>query len=258
MLFRSMNSETELNAAGYSAPICTSSYTTSSPAGPLTISCSGGSATNYNFDTSATATLTISNKTAQTITFNSPGTQTYKTNFSVSATTTASGLSVTITTSGDCTGSGTGTVTITPTLAGSSNCTLTASQAGDATYAPANDVSAVISISKVSLTVTPSALTLNYGDAVPTYSKSVTGFVSTDTADNASGYVAPQCTSSYSNSSSVTTSPLTISCTTGSADNYSFNTSATANLTINKASQNISFTSPGTKTFGSTFTTTAT
>ena len=127
-----MNSETELNAAGYSAPICTSSYTTSSPAGPLTISCSGGSATNYNFDTSATATLTISNKTAQTITFNSPGTQTYKTNFSVSATTTASGLSVTITTSGDCTGSGTGTVTITPTLAGSSNCTLTASQAGDA------------------------------------------------------------------------------------------------------------------------------
>jgi len=55
------NNETAATAAGYVAPSCTSSYTAQTPisSSPLTISCSGGSAVNYTFDTTATAALTI-------------------------------------------------------------------------------------------------------------------------------------------------------------------------------------------------------
>ena len=51
------------------APSCTSAYTTTTPisSSPLTISCSGGSAANYTFDTTATAALTIT-ATATSIT----------------------------------------------------------------------------------------------------------------------------------------------------------------------------------------------
>ena len=56
-----VNDETAADAAGYLAPTCTSAYTTTTPASPptLPITCSGGSAANYTFDTSATAPLTV-------------------------------------------------------------------------------------------------------------------------------------------------------------------------------------------------------
>ncbi len=64
------NSETTGSAAGYVAPSCSSAYTTSSPVSPptLTVSCSGGSATNYTFDTSATAQLTVTQASQATLT----------------------------------------------------------------------------------------------------------------------------------------------------------------------------------------------
>ena len=134
-------------ASGYVAPGCTSAYTstTAVSAGPLTISCSGGSADNYTFDTSATAALTIAKK---------------------------------------------------------------------------------------SLTVTPDAKSRTFGDAAPTYTFQVTGFVSGEDASTAAGYVAPVCGSSYTSTTAVSASPLTITCSGGSADDYTFDTSATASLTI--------------------------
>jgi putative cell wall-binding protein len=55
------NSETAGAAAGYLAPDCTSTYGSSTPvaSSPLAISCTGGAADNYVFDTSATGALTI-------------------------------------------------------------------------------------------------------------------------------------------------------------------------------------------------------
>ena len=55
------NDESAATAAGYVAPVCSSTYTTTTPisSSPLTITCSGGSAANYTFDTTATAQLTI-------------------------------------------------------------------------------------------------------------------------------------------------------------------------------------------------------
>ena len=50
--------ECETTAARYVRPVCKSSYTTRSAAGTYTITCSGGSATNYTF-TYRTGTLTV-------------------------------------------------------------------------------------------------------------------------------------------------------------------------------------------------------
>ena len=92
-----------------------------------------------------------------------------------------------------------------------------------------------IAIGKVSLTVTPDAKSRTYGQAIPTYTFSVTGFVNGETTGTAAGYVAPSCTSGYTTSTPVAGSPLTITCSGGSATNYAFDTSATAQLTIARA-----------------------
>ena len=51
------------NLSNYTAPTCTSTYTQTTPAGTLAITCSGGGAALYNLDTSATGTLTITRGT---------------------------------------------------------------------------------------------------------------------------------------------------------------------------------------------------
>src|SRR6476620_1612318 len=85
------------------------------------------------------------------------------------------------------------------------------------------------------MTVTPDDQDRTYGDPVGSYSKVVTGFVNNENPSTASGYTAPTCTSAYTASTPVASSQLTISCSGGSADNYSFDTSKTAKLTISKA-----------------------
>ncbi len=80
----------------------------------------------------------------QTITFVQPTTpSTYASTFTVTPTTT-SGLSASVTASGGCSISGS-TVTMT---SGTTACTLTASQAGDASYSPATDVFRTVAASK--------------------------------------------------------------------------------------------------------------
>jgi Big-like domain-containing protein/MBG domain-containing protein len=91
------------------------------------------------------------------------------------------------------------------------------------------------SISRATLLVTPDAKARTYGQAVPAYTFSVTGFQNLETSANAAGYSAPTCTSDYSPTSPVSASPRTISCSGGSADNYTFDTTATANLVISPA-----------------------
>jgi MBG domain (YGX type) len=92
---------------------------------------------------------------------------------------------------------------------------------------------------KVKLTVTPDGKSRTYGDAAPTYTFSVTGFINGEDASSASGYVAPTCSSSYTSTTSVSASPLTITCTGGSADDYEFDTTPTANLTVSYAADSL-------------------
>ncbi len=93
---------------------------------------------------------------------------------------------------------------------------------------------AELTIDPATLVVTPDAQNRTYGQAVPTYTFSVTGFVNSED-ETAAGYTDPSCTSDYAPTTPVADSPLTITCSGGSADNYVFDVSATAELTIDPA-----------------------
>ena len=92
---------------------------------------------------------------------------------------------------------------------------------------------ATLTVTQAPLTISPVNQSVTYGAARPTYSFGVSGWKNSQSAANAAGYVAPTCTSSYSETSVVTTSPA-ITCSGGAATNYSF-TYQSAAVTINKA-----------------------
>lgn len=92
---------------------------------------------------------------------------------------------------------------------------------------------------KATLTVTPDAKTLTYGANTPLgtdYSFSVTGFVGGETKDTAAGYSPPSCTSTYAQGDVAGSYPDAITCSGGSADDYLFDTTATADLTVTTVS----------------------
>ncbi len=111
--------------------------------------------------TSGPATLTVEQR-SQTITFGALGNKTYgDASFTVSATA-SSGLTVAFAASGTCTVAG-----ATVTLTGAGSCTITASQAGNAAYAPATSVPQSFTIAKGTPTLTwanPAAI--SYGTAL--------------------------------------------------------------------------------------------
>ena len=217
------------SVAGYVAPVCTSAYTTSTVPSALTISCLGGSSTNYTFNTTATATLTVTKRSLvvtadnKTVTFGSaaPGytftvggdgfkspdtwitaptcTSTYTTTTSVSSS------PVAITCSG---GNAGGNYTI--------------------SYAPGS-----LTVTKATLFVRPDAKTVSSGSTAPTYTFTIWTAASGGTqvvTSSIAGYVAPTCTSTYTKTTAPST--LTIRCSGGSSTNYTFNTTATATLTV--------------------------
>jgi hypothetical protein len=198
-----------------------------------------GSGSNYDISY-ATGTYSVTVLLDQSITFTTSSPRTYKTPFTVSATST-SGLDITFSVSGDCTAaapltvtSGTGTVTITPTAYGTNNCTITAAQGGDGTYGPASSVNQTISVARATLVVTADDKSRTAGDPAPTYTFTYGGFKSGDDETN-SITSAPTCTSDYTSSTPATDSPRTISCSGGSATNYTFSY-VSGSLTITAAS----------------------
>jgi len=115
-------------------------------------------ATTSGITGSASLTVTSGGKLNQTITFTgTPAAAIYNTSFTVSASA-SSGLTVTITSSGVCTLSG-NTVTMT---SGTGTCTLTASQAGNATYNAAPNVTNNVSAQKAAATLTLGNLAQTY------------------------------------------------------------------------------------------------
>ena len=152
----------------------------------------------------------------------------------------------------DATGSGVGLTPfpVTPVYGnnvGAGTATADASWDGDANHYGSTADQATFDIKKASLTVTPDAKSVQYGDPVPAYTFGVTGFVSGESAGTAAGYTAPTCSSTYTPSTSATAGPLTIACSGGAANNYSFsyNTALVmigkAPLTITASSASISF-----------------
>ena len=95
-----------------------------------------------------------------------------------------------------------------------------------------NDTSKTASITAAVLTATVGDYTQQYGSAAPTFTVNVTGFVGSDSASNVLGYSAPTATAGTNSSSAAGT--YTIRIAEGSAPNYSFNTTDTGTLTIQK------------------------
>jgi len=165
-------------------------------------------------------------KSAQTITFTNPGNKTFGDTFTLGATT-DSGLSInyTSTTTSVCTvGASTGDVT----LLNLGNCSITASQAGNATYIAATDVSQIFTIAQKDITATAENKSRVYGvaDPTPTFTYS----------DSATGIDTPPTATFSGDANSAVGSVQTISCSGGSDDKYNITSCNSGILTITQAS----------------------
>ena len=139
---------------------------------------------------------------------------------------------------------------------------LIATYSGDSAFETSTSTAGTLQVNKATLNVIPDAKNVVFGSIASTYSFTYQGFAYSDSASSASftaGLIAPVCANSdYSISTSVSASPLMISCIGGSSTNYSFNTSSTANLTIGKATPSVSVAlSAATPTYGAVDTITA-
>lgn len=213
-----LNGQLASTATGYKAPVCrATTYLATSNVGTLPITCSGGSATNYVFDTSATSLLSIT-KAVATVTAEAK-----------SVTYGSAAPSYTFTLSGLKNGQTSSTIAglvpptcssvYSPTSAVGTAPAITCAGGSSTNYSftyAANKVA----ITKATLTVTPNNFSILMGSAIPVYSFVVSGFVNGQTAGTAGSYTAPKCTSSYTTKSTVGT--YTINCSGGSASNYGF------------------------------------
>jgi hypothetical protein len=176
-----------------------------------------------------TATVSITHIVqGQTITFGALTNQTYgNAPFALTATA-SSGLPVSYSIQ-----SGPATVTNgTVTLTGAGLVSVVASQAGNATYTPATNVTQSFTVNKASLTVTANNQSRLYGATNPVFTASYSGFVNGDTNSALSG--APSVTCTATTNSPVAGYTITAALGTLSAANYAF-TFVNGTLTVNPA-----------------------
>ncbi|NDI10918.1 MAG: hypothetical protein EBY74_08045, partial [Actinobacteria bacterium] len=95
-------------------------------------------------------------------------------------------------------------------------------------------------ITKKALTVSPSNTTITYGTTSPSFTPTVLGFAGSESASTAASYIAPSCSVSGYSATSNVGSTFTISCSGGSAANYSFTTTDTATATVGRAQLTVS------------------
>ena len=164
--------------------------------------------------------------------------------FTVSATA-SSGLPVSFSAHDNCTVSGS-----TVHLTGAGSCTITASQAGDSTYAPAADVSQAFSIARASQTITFAALAnKTFGD--PDFTVSATATSGLAVSFSASG----NCTVSGATVHLTSAGSCTITASQAGSANYNAAANVLRTFTINPAPAgtplSISSTTEGTLSFSS-------
>jgi hypothetical protein len=224
------------------APTCSTSYTTASAAGSsATTSCTGAIGANYSISyISGTVTVT-GTRASQTITFAQPATPvTYGASAIPLSASSTSGLPVTFTgTAGVCAVSGN-----TLNIVGAGACGVTASQAGNANYSPAQTVTRSITVNQAALVITASSPTVGYGDAVPIITPSFSGFVNGE--NSASLTATPTCRTSYTPTSAVGSTAPT-SCSGAFSTNYSIRyVAGTLTVSAAKPPQTITFAQPAT------------
>ncbi len=187
------------------APIVSSTALTNSPAGNYPITISGASAANYSMNY-VSGTLTIIPKQTQTITFPSIGTKTYgDSDFSANITSTNTSIPI------DLISSNINVATIGLNnqihIVGAGNTTLTASQAGNNFFFPANDVQVVLNVSKATLVITVNDTSKYQGLANPVFTLSYAGFVNRENSSVLQ--VAPSVSTTATLNSPQGTYPIT-------------------------------------------------
>jgi hypothetical protein len=186
-----------------------------------------------NYTNTAGVVTDVIDQAAQTITFTNPPDKTYgDAPFGLTATA-SSGLPVTFTstTTDVCTVS---TSTVTLLIAG--NCTIRASQDGDASWAPAPFVDRTVAVAKATLTVTAANKAVDFDEPAPAYTFAYSGFQGADDEDDIT--TPPTCGSAYEPGDDVDDYPIT--CAGGADDQYTFNYVA-GTLTVSKADQTVAF-----------------
>jgi len=221
---------------------------------PSAVSFSNGSASSYDV-TYVAGAVTIG-RASQTITFAQPSAVTYlDAPFALTPTSSSSlAVSLSSNTTSVCTVSS-GVVTI----AGAGTCSITASQAGDADYAAATDVTRTFTVSKANqatLSMT-SPTTAIYGETVTLAAAggSGTGAVNFSVTDGtATGCAVSTSTLAYS-----TAGTCLVTARRTSDANYNQATSSTQTVTISEAGQTLAFTStvPTSPVSGDSYTPTA-
>jgi hypothetical protein len=181
---------------------------------------------------------------AQTITFGALANKTYGAAPFIVSATASSGLPVSFAslTTAVCTVSGT-----TVTIVAAGTCTIQASQAGNATYAPAPNVNQSFNVAKAAQTITfPAPAAQTYGNPPFTVSATASSglpvtFISTTTA---------VCTVSGTTVTIVTGGTCTIQAQQAGNANYNAAPNVNQNVTITKLSQTITFGALASKNYG--------
>jgi len=211
---------------------------------PSNPSFGAGLSTNYSI-TYETGTYTITNKTPQVLSWTAISNKSYGETATATAITSvnpAANLLVTITslTTSVCTVPNTSVSGATVTLLNIGTCQLRASQAGDATYAPATSVDTSFEVTAKALTITATVTssTRTYGDASATkgFTNSTlvgSDVISTVTLTFTSGAPVYNSTAVPTRAGSYTLTPSGVILSTGSASNYTI-TYVTTPYTISK------------------------
>jgi concanavalin A-like lectin/glucanase superfamily protein/MBG domain-containing protein/type IX secretion system substrate protein/SprB-like repeat protein len=178
----------------------------------------------------ATSTVTVENKTNQTISFGALADATYGDADITLAATADSGLPVSFTLiSGPATLSGT-----TLSITGVGTVVVEASQDGDASFGVASIVQQTFNVNLATLTVTADDQTIIYGDAIPTLTFAYSGFVNNE--DVTALAAEPSISTTATAASDAGSYAITL--TGGSGTNYNISL-VNGTLTINKADQSI-------------------
>jgi len=203
------------------APNVTSTYTPATPVNttlPLVVTQGTLAATppNYTF-TLKNGTVTVTGGATQTITFPAIPNQTYGAPPIALNAIASSGLPITYTVSAGAPVTLSGALlTITGVAA---SVTITASQPGNGTYAPATSVSRTFAIGPAPLTLTANNISVIENGVIPPLTYSITGFVNGDTQTSAAS--GQPALSTVPSSSPLGTYPITITAGTFVAPNYS-------------------------------------
>lgn len=250
----------------FSGATASSGGTDIAPGGSITYTPAGGYTGTETFtvqvgdgEATATRTITVTVKTPQTITFANPGAQDFGTSPTLSATASSTlAVSFSSGTPAVCTTTGAGALTFVATGA----CTINADQAGDATYAPAPQVSQSFTVAPVApgaptigaATAGDHQATVSFTAPASTGGAAITSYTVTASpgGNTGTGAASPITVSGLTNGTSYTfTVTATNSAGTGPAS------AASAGVTP-KSGQTISFANPGTQTYGTSPTLSAT